>query len=90
MIVGGWNLVKDFLDQANIFFFRDRDRYGYQVTVWHSEEADRLTEKDLGEKDLGLPARSRFGEGRAKPLSIQFGRSKAGQIFILTDDHRYP
>jgi hypothetical protein len=85
MIVGGWNLVKDFLDQANIFFFRDRDRYGYQVTVWHSEEADRLTEKDLG-----LPARSRFGEGRAKPLSIQFVSSKAGQIFILTDDHRYP
>jgi hypothetical protein len=43
-------------------FSRDRDRYGYQVTIWHGEEAERAA------KDLGLPARSRFGEGRAKPL----------------------
>ena len=35
----------------------------YHVTLWDGEEADRPAEKDLG-----LPARSRFGEGRAEPL----------------------
>jgi hypothetical protein len=55
-------------------FFRDRDRYGYQVTVWHGEEADRSAEKDLG-RNL---------------LSIQFGRAKARQMLILSDYHRYP
>jgi hypothetical protein len=33
------------------------------VTVWHGEKADRPAEKDLD-----LPARSRFGEGRAESL----------------------
>jgi hypothetical protein len=41
----------------------DGEPYGYQATLGDGEEADRPPEKDLG-----LPARSRFGEGRAEPL----------------------
>ena len=52
---------------------------------------DRPEGDGPAEKDLDLPARSRFGEGRAEPLvDLIRGPSKHWKRFLLCDHESYP